>query len=93
MHSERYTSKTNNVWKEIEEAVAILAMCRTYTQIYTVPEEQWYEFVTILTTLKSREDIPTSIKNVINSLLEVCPHGKDIQKDCEVCWDKSMEWV
>lgn len=91
MHTEQFV-EVKNVWKEIEKAVHILSMCRSYTQTYNVPDEQWVEYITDLSTLLQKDDIPESAKRVIEALLQVCPHGGE-RKQCQTCWDKSMEWV
>lgn len=94
MRLEKQEPTSRNIWTEISKAVEILSMCHSYTQTYNIPEEQWGEYVTILhTALSKAEEIPESIRAVIKSLLDVCPHGEDSQMKCNRCFNKSIEWL
>lgn len=84
--------KQQNAWATIEEAIQILKACRFYTQCYIIPEEEWMKVQSILMSLE-KEDLPESVRGVVDSLLEMCPHGSPSRKDCKPCWDKAMEWV
>lgn len=86
------TKKPENSWAAIEEAIKILKTCQFYTQCYIIPEEEWLRVQAILIPL-TRQKLPEAVENVVQSLLSLCPHGKQSRKDCERCWDAAMEWI